>query len=118
LKAGDWIRFRLMCRERGSVVFYPRSTRQHITSNSESEDPLMKINRQEYAHLLCADEQTILNDIIEQEKMELLKQLQEDGDQPEACFIKQALQENNVNRSIHVNIVVERKHSVCFCLVL
>lgn len=58
-----------------------------------------EVNRQQYAHLLSADDQTVLHEIIDQEKLELLKQLQEDGDQPEACFIKQALEENNVNRS-------------------
>ncbi|CAF1561981.1 unnamed protein product, partial [Adineta ricciae] len=55
----------------------------------------MKANTQQYAHLLSADDETILSEIIEKEKFELLKQLEEDGDQPEACFIKQALEENN-----------------------
>lgn len=89
LKAGDWIRFRLMCRERGSALFYPKDT-------VESDDLLAEINRQQYAHLLSADDQTILNEIIDREQLELLKQLEEDGEQPEACFIKQALEENNV----------------------
>ena len=78
-----------MSRERGSVLFYPKDT-------VESDDLLLEINRQQYAHLLSADDQTIVNDIIDKERFELLKQLEEDGEQPEACFIKQALEENNV----------------------
>ena len=78
-----------MCRERGSALFYPKDT-------VESDDLLTEINRQQYAHLLSADDQTILNEIIDKERFELLKQLEEDGEQPEACFIKQALEENNV----------------------
>ena len=79
-----------MCRERGSVLFYPKDTVQ-------SEDLLQEINRQQYAHLLSADDQTIVGDIIDKERFELLKQLEEDGEQPEACFIKQALEEINVS---------------------
>ncbi len=63
----------------------------------EPERLVIEENKQQYAHLLSADDQTILNEIIEKEKFELLKQLEDDGDQPEACFIKQALEENNVN---------------------
>ncbi len=86
-----------MCRERGSVVFYPRKSFNNIISKSEPERMIIEENKQQYAHLLSADDETILNEIIEKEKFELLKQLEDDGDQPEACFIKQALQENNVN---------------------
>jgi hypothetical protein len=96
LKAGDWISFRLMCRERGSVLFYPRKSFNHIISKNESERLSVEINTPKYAHLLSADGQAILNEIIEKEKFELLNQLEQDGDQPEACFIKQALEENNV----------------------
>jgi len=96
LKAGDWITFRLMCRERGSVLFYPRkSFNNNIVSKSEPERLIIEENKQQHAHLLSADDKTILNEIIEKEKFELLKQLEDDGDQPEACFIRQALEENN-----------------------
>ena len=96
LKPGDSIHFRLMCRDRGSVLFYPRKTLPTISNKSEFEDLMDEINRQQYAHLLSADDQTVLDEVIEKEKFQLLKQLEEDGDQPEACFIKQALEENNV----------------------
>lgn len=95
LKPGDSIHFRLMCRDRGSVLFYPRKTLPTISNKSEFEDLMDEINRQQYAHLLSADDQTVLDEVIEKEKYQLLKQLEEDGDQPEACFIKQALEENN-----------------------
>ena len=86
-----------MCRERGSVLFHPRQAFNHIVSKNEPERLMIEENKQQYTHLLSADDQTILNEIVEREKFELLKQLEEDGDQPEACFIKQALEENNVN---------------------
>ncbi|CAF0866639.1 unnamed protein product [Rotaria sp. Silwood1] len=100
LKPGDWITFRLMCRERGSVLFHPRKNFNNITLKHEPERLLMKSNIQQYAHLLSADNETILSEIIEKEKFELLQQLEEDGDQPEACFIKQALEENNEREKI------------------
>ncbi len=86
-----------MTRERGSVLFYPMKSFNTIVPTQEPERLLMKDNQQQYAHLLSADDETIMNEIIEREKLELLKQLEDDGDQPEACFIKQALEENNVN---------------------
>lgn len=109
LKPGDWIRFRLMCRERGSVLFYPRKTLSTISRKSESEDLMEEVNRQQYAHLLSADDQTVLHEIIDNEKLELLKQLEEDGDQPEACFIKQALEENNEREKSVRERMSERK---------
>jgi hypothetical protein len=96
LKAGDWITFRLMCRERGSVLFHPRKYFNNIISKDQLEQLIIEENKPQYAHLLLADDQIILNEIIEKEKFELLKQLEDDGEQPEACFIKQALEENNV----------------------
>jgi len=96
LKVGDWITFRLMCRERGSVVCYPkRSFKQQSSSKIEPERLRTETNQEQFAHLLSANEQTILTEIIEKEKFDLLKQLEDDGEQPEACFIKQALEENN-----------------------
>jgi hypothetical protein len=86
-----------MCRERGSVLFYPKKSFHTIIPKHEPERLIIEDNKQQYAHLLSADDQTIINEIIEKEKLELLKQLEDDGDQPEACFIKQALEENNVN---------------------
>jgi hypothetical protein len=88
-----------MCRERGSVLFYPRKTfhNQNILLKHDPEQLIIDENKQQYTHLLSADDETLLNEIIEKEKFELLKQLEDDGDQPEACFIKQALEENNVN---------------------
>ncbi|CAF1110671.1 unnamed protein product [Rotaria sordida] len=100
LKAGDWITFRLMCRERGSVLFYPKKTFNNIILKNEPERLLIETNKEQYTHLLSADDETILSEIIEKEKFELLKQLEEDGDQPEACFIKQALEENNEREKI------------------
>jgi len=96
LKAGDWITFRLMSRERGSVLFYPRKYVNKMSLKHEPECLMIEANKQQYAHLLSANDEIILNEIIEKEKFELLKQLEDDGDQPEACFIKQALEENNV----------------------
>jgi len=86
-----------MCRERGSVLFYPRKTFNDNILKHEPERLTIEQNKYQYSHLLSADDETILNEIIEKEKVELLKQLEDDGDQPEACFIKQALEENNVN---------------------
>jgi hypothetical protein len=86
-----------MCRERGSVLFYPRKSFNNMVLKHEPERLVIEENKQQYAHLLSANDQTILNEIIEKEKFELLRQLEDDGDQPEACFIKQALEENNVN---------------------
>ncbi|CAF1637779.1 unnamed protein product [Rotaria magnacalcarata] len=100
LKPGDWITFRLMCRERGSVLFYPKRDFSNIVLKSEPEHLIMKANTQQYAHLLSADDETILSEIIEKEKFELLKQLEDDGDQPEVCFIKQALEENNERETL------------------
>lgn len=93
-----------MCRERGSVLFSPRKSFEKTIIQNEPERLMLDENQQQqqqYAHLLLADEQIILNEIIEKEKIDLLKQLEEDGDQPEACFIKQALEENNVNHIEH-----------------
>ncbi|CAF3114811.1 unnamed protein product, partial [Rotaria sp. Silwood2] len=100
LKPGDWITFRLMCRERGSVIFHPKKDFDNIQLKHEPEHLLTEINTQQYAHLLSADDETILSEIVEKEKYELLKQLEDDGDQPEACFIKQALEENNEREKI------------------
>lgn len=111
LKIGDLIHFRLMCRERGSVLFYPRKTLPTMSKTREFEDLMDEINRQQYTHLLSADDQTILHEIIEKEKLELLKQLQEDGDQPEACFIKQALEENNEREKLVHERMSQRKSS-------
>lgn len=98
LKPGDWITFRLMCRERGSVLFQPRKTfREVVHAAHEPESLAMEGNQKQYAHLLSASDEVILSEIIEKEKLDLLQQLEDDGDQPEACFVKQALEENNVN---------------------
>ena len=82
LKAGDWITFRLMCRERGSVVFYPRKIFNNIISNNQPEQLIIEENKSQYAHLLSANDEIVLNEIfIEKEKIreriELLKQLEE-----------------------------------------
>lgn len=79
----------MMRRERGSTLFHSRVS-------SESEQSVVDTSKTTYAHLLFVDDETILNDIIEKDNFELLKQLQEDGEQPESCFIRQALEENNV----------------------
>ncbi|CAF1192440.1 unnamed protein product [Adineta steineri] len=100
LKAGDWITFRLMCRERGSALFFPRNNFNANVLQHEPECLVMEANKQQYAHLLSADNEIILNEIIEKEKLELLNQLEYDGDQPEACFIKQALEENNAREKL------------------
>ncbi|CAF0913838.1 unnamed protein product [Adineta ricciae] len=108
LKAGDWITFRLMCRERGSVLFYPRNHFQSLVyQQHEPEGLVVDANKQQHTHLLSANDETILNEIIEKEKLELLKQLEEDGEQPEACFIKQALEENNKRELL----IQDRVHS-------
>lgn len=97
LKPGDWITFRLMCRARGSILFYPRKDFSDIIPQNEPEHLITGENKQQYTHLLSANDEIILSEVIEREKIELLKQLEDDGDQPEACFIKQALEENNVH---------------------
>lgn len=98
IKPGDWIHFRLMRRERGSAVFYPKNSVDRTLSTSKSDESIVEINKKNYAHLLFVDQETILNDIIEKENLELLKQLEEDGDQPESCFVRQALEENDERR--------------------
>ncbi|UJR29122.1 hypothetical protein I4U23_010336 [Adineta vaga] len=101
LKVGDSITFRLMCRERGSVLFCTRNNFQPIVhQHREPESLILDTNKQQYAHLLSASDEIILNEILEKEKLELLKQLEDDGDQPEACFIKQALEENNEREKV------------------
>ena len=85
-----------MCRERGSALCYPRKIWESHGSKIHCDKFLMDMNKEIYAHLLLADDEAILRDIAEQENIELLKQLQEDEDQPESCFIRQALEENNV----------------------
>lgn len=90
-----------MCRERGSVLFTPRKSHDQILPQHEPEQLRIDENKQQFAHLLSANDETVLSEIIEKEKLELLKQLEDDGDQPEACFIKQALEENNVNCNCH-----------------
>lgn len=111
LKVGDWIRFRLMYRERGSVLFYPmNSIPNQLDSNHEPERLICENNQQQFAHLLSANEQTILNEIIEKEKFDLLKQLEDDGEQPEACFIKQALEENNEREKFIRERLEKMKH--------
>lgn len=86
-----------MCRERGSVLFSSPKTFERTVIQNEPERLILNGNHHQYAHLLLANENLVLSEIIEREQMELLRQLEEDGDQPEACFIKQALEENNVN---------------------
>lgn len=100
-----------MCRERGSVLFYPRNDFQSLVyQQHEPEGLIIDAKKQQHTHLLSANNETILNEIIEKEKLELLKQLEEDGEQPEACFIKQALEENNVTYA--------RSQKIDFCYFL
>ncbi|CAF0865809.1 unnamed protein product, partial [Didymodactylos carnosus] len=94
-KNGDLITFRLMHRERGSSLFYPKHIEPSITEPQVKRLLVSNNYTISYNHsnLLLADDETILMEIIEKEKYELLKQLQDEGDQPETIFIKQALEE-------------------------
>ena len=54
-----------MCRERGSVLFNQRKTLNNITPQHEPERLILKANKPQYTHLLSADDETILSEIIE-----------------------------------------------------
>ncbi|XP_034946222.1 RING finger protein 10 [Chelonus insularis] len=94
MNIGDIISLRLMRRKRGSLLAIP--VEEHETSDppsffSVSDNPQNQI----YSKLLLADVDDILK-IIEGEKTQLQKELVENLDSPESCFIQQALQDLSV----------------------
>ncbi|KAG5871999.1 hypothetical protein JTB14_030841 [Gonioctena quinquepunctata] len=84
---GDTIKFKLMKRSRGSLIAYPvdADVREDIIFNMSEKDA-QHVN----SKLLLAKKDDVLS-IISREQGELNKQLEDDGDSSERCFIEQAI---------------------------
>ncbi|KAF7988768.1 hypothetical protein HCN44_007078 [Aphidius gifuensis] len=90
LNIGDSVNLRLMRRKRGSLLAMP-------VQEIDTLDPTNFINvadhnNQIFSKLLIANNDDV-NDIIQNEKYELKRELNEDPHSPESCFIEQALNE-------------------------
>lgn len=85
----ETITFKLMKRIRGSLIAYPIDIdiKNDLLFFNMSENEDMNV----YSKLLLANKNDI-NFIIERERKELQKQLDDEKDCPERCFIDQALE--------------------------
>lgn len=94
---GEEIELRLMRRERDSLLPMPAA--------SFSLDVLNEMQRigspnaaTPFAKLIIASKEEVYRHIVEREERDLIAQLVEEGDQPEACFIDEALSLLHIRR--------------------
>ncbi|KAK7086871.1 RING finger protein 10 [Halocaridina rubra] len=87
---GEEIELQLMRRERDSLLPVP--------VNAFSQKDILKIPRisdtspaSTYSKLLLASKEEVKTHVLDREHRDLIAQLVEEGDQPEACFINEAL---------------------------
>ncbi|CAG0921104.1 unnamed protein product [Notodromas monacha] len=87
---GDEICLRLLRREKNSVNIHPVENYGGETDapwTIETDAP-----RQMYAKVLTASPEQVLEGIVLPEQDELMKQMEDNKDEPEKCFIEEALQ--------------------------
>jgi len=84
---GEGIKMTLMKRERNSLFAVPVS-QKFMQDNPEITN--MEVDKS-FVKLLTANPEQIKKEILTRERMELEKQWEEEKDQPEACFIQEAL---------------------------
>lgn len=91
---GDEIVMRLMIRKKGCVEVEPYKGERTIASESEytlsSPDPTDHYSLSQ-ANLVIVDSSTVITKIAHREHNELSIKLETDRDEPEVCFIEQAL---------------------------
>uniref|UniRef100_A0A915L505 E3 ubiquitin-protein ligase RNF10 n=1 Tax=Romanomermis culicivorax TaxID=13658 RepID=A0A915L505_ROMCU len=107
-RTGEKITFRLMFREKGSNIVAP-------VSNSRSENSSI-FNRFEdsfarFSKLLLTTNQQTLISTIEREKVELECQYAQEKDQPESCFILEALEAINCRKQTLRSLPVANSNS-------
>lgn len=90
LNIGDSVNLRLMRRKRGSLLAIP--VQAINTLDPTNFINVADHNKQIFSKLLIANSNDV-NDIIQNEKYELKRELNEDPHSPESCFIEQALNE-------------------------
>ncbi|GJQ75603.1 hypothetical protein Trydic_g17683 [Trypoxylus dichotomus] len=110
LTVNDMITFKLMKRLRGSLIAYPvgetiREDDQIIFNMSEKEVPNI------HCKLLLADRSEVLT-IIERERCELQVYLAEDDNNPEKCFIQEALRLLQIRENAVFNQLDSETHNV------
>nr|XP_028566964.1 RING finger protein 10 [Podarcis muralis] len=86
---GDTITMQLMRRGKGVLIPQPKSKLVNV------EQPIHLGDEQhgQYSKLLLASKAQVLQEVILEEKVALLRQYEEDKHTPEACFIEAAIQE-------------------------
>ncbi|MBN3322756.1 RNF10 protein, partial [Atractosteus spatula] len=86
---GDTITMQLMRREKGVLVALPSSQWVKVEEPIRLGDQSFSL----YSKLLLASHEQVLQQVVWEERAALEKQLQEEQDRAEACFIQAALQE-------------------------
>ncbi|KAK3883011.1 hypothetical protein Pcinc_012648 [Petrolisthes cinctipes] len=88
---GEEVEFQLMRRERDSLLPVPASafTPDLIAKPPRITQPSAALP---YAKLIVASKDEVQSQVVAREKEELVFQLEVEGDQPESCFIHQALE--------------------------
>ncbi|RWS07275.1 RING finger protein 10-like isoform X2 [Dinothrombium tinctorium] len=90
-KIGDEIVLSLMKRRRGSIICGPTFEELESDFSSFGKESSASL----YHKLLIAEPAQVFRVIVSREKTQLQKQLSEEGETPEACFIESALQSLN-----------------------
>lgn len=97
------ISMRLMFRKKGCIIAEPFKKKDQEVSDLELNDSdTSKFKYWSQDNLLILDAETVIVNIVQRERNELLLKLNEDRDEPEVCFIEQALEmlEERVQRLI------------------
>lgn len=93
------IEMKLMVRRKGCVTVDPYITLDTLNSTTNEESDLTEAQKQSLLlncyrsqeNLFIVDAKTVISRVVERERSELRKKLATDMNQPETCFIEQAL---------------------------
>lgn len=88
INVGDEIEMTLMRRERHSLFAVPAARYSPVI---EKRHPTLGQAFTAHSQLVLASPAEVADQILAREKRDLERQLREEGDQPEACFIEEAL---------------------------
>lgn len=89
---GEEITMKLMIRRKGCVEVEPFKPEPQANLPTENLQPVVDSDRYwSQANLVIVDALTVMSNIAKRERSELLVKLHDDQDEPEVCFIQQAL---------------------------
>lgn len=92
LSIDEEIEMVLMVRKKGQVLVEPYVTQENsLETQSQRDFDAISLEDSPRCNLMIISPQTVLSKIVQRERNELLAKLEMDKDEPEICFVEQAL---------------------------